>query len=278
MKYFAFIGVFFVSVAVPASDTVDQFALAQRAYAVGNFTDARTSGREVGTADSFALACQAGLVIGGFQEKGAAAVHALHGALADCRKAIDLDPAHFTAGLSHAIATGFEGLRLRKTAYARASKKDIEALIKRYPSNAFAVGALAGWHAAVAREGLFARLALGADRAKARRLYVQAVQLPGADLPLYFDYIRFLADGKSDDKAEALRLLADIFANPPAGGLAGILLDKCRQLQAALLSGDKKALKQALAAAMPFGDIDVWGAVRKTNVDGFPLREGQGLP
>lgn len=278
MKYIALIGVFLCSVTVSAKEAVNELALAQLAYAMGNFTYARASGRELGSADGYALACQTGLVMGGFQETGLAAVRSLHGALTDCRKALDLDPTHFSAGLSHAIATGFEGLRLRKSAYARASKKDIETLIKRHPNNAFAVGALAGWHAAVSRQGLLARLALGAGRTQAHTLYAQAVQLPGADLPLYFDYIRFLADGKADDKAEALQLLADVIANPPEGGLVLILLEKCRQLQTALQSGDKKALKQALATAMPFGGIDAWGATKKTNIDGFPLWENPGAP
>ena len=278
MKYFAFIGVFFFSVTVIAVESTRELAIAQQSYAVGNFKYARATAQELNTADGYALACQTGLVIGGLQEIGSAAVTSLQGALADCRKALDLDPTHYSAGLSHAIATGFEGLRLRKTAYAQASKREIEALIRRYPDNAFAVGAAAGWHAAVAREGLFARLLLGAGRGKAGSLYAQAILLPNAELPLHFEYSRFLAAGNKQDKANALRILKDILAKPPQNALEKILLEKCLQIQTALRSGDKKSISQALAAATPFGGIDAWGSVKKTGIKGFPLQAAAGAP
>ncbi len=247
-------------------------------YNAGNFAAAKTTAQQLSTAEGYALACQAGLVIGGFQEKGVAAVRSLHGAIEDCRKALDLEPTNYSAGVSHAIATGFEGLRLKKVAYARASKKDIETLIRRFPNNALAAGALAGWHAAVSRQGVFARLILGAGRDKARSLFARAVLLRGAELPVYFEYIRFLAAGNNQDKSKAESLLAKITARPPKNALEKLLLEKCLQIQSALQSGDKKSLKQALAVATPFTGIDAWGAVKKTNIKGFPLQQNRGTP
>ena len=110
-------------------------------------------------------------------------------------KALKIDPKHYVAALSHAIAIGFEGLRIRKASYARASKREIEQFIQHYPQNALARGSLAGWHAAVAEEGWLARLFLGASRARAKSLYAEALLLPNLETPLLYEYIRFLASG-----------------------------------------------------------------------------------
>lgn len=279
MKYFVLIVVLFFSPSLPpalANNIADELALAKQDYSRGDFARARTTAQQLDTAEGYALACQSGLVIGGFQEQGIPAVMSLHGALADCRKALDLDPTHYRAGLSHAIALGFEGQRLRKTAYARASKKNIESLITRYPDNALALGALGGWHAAVSREGVFARLILDASRAEASTLYSKALQLPGAELPLYFEFIRFLASGNSLERAKALTVLAKVFEKPPNGALEKLLIDKSLQIKDAIEFNDKKLLKKALEEATPFNDIDVWGTVRKTGISAFPLDRKRG--
>lgn len=254
-----------------ASDIVNELALAQLNYAMGNFAKSRNGARQLNTAEGYALACQAGLVIGGFQEKGTAAVASLHGALQDCRLVLELEPTHYKASLSHAIALGFEGQRLRKTAYARASKQNIEALIMQYPNNALATGALGGWHAAVSLEGMFARAFLGASRAKAKALYSKAIKLPDSELPLYFDYIRFLASGNRQERTEALTILARVVEKPPKGALEKLLIDRSLQIKEAIELSDKKMLKRALEEATPFNNIDVWGSVKKTGIRSFPL-------
>jgi len=274
MKYFAFILVLIWSpLTQPAlsSDTLNQLAQAQLNYAAGKFNQARIDARQLETAEGYALACQAGLVIGGFQERGAAAVASLHEALQDCRLALELEPTHYRAGLSHAIALGFEGQRLRRTAYARASKQNIEALIKQYPNNALATGALGGWHAAVSLEGMFARAFLGASRAKAKALYSEALKLPDAELPLCFEYIRFLASGSRQERTEALKVLAQVGGKPPKGALEKLLKDKSLQIRNAIELDDKKMLERALEEATPFNGIDVWGSLKKTGIRAFPL-------
>jgi len=278
VKYFICTLFFFFSLTGIVAGSTRDFNRAVLDFNAGRFTAAKTGAQQLGTAEGYALACKSGLVIGGFQEKGVAAVQSLHGAIEDCRKALDIEPENYSAGISHAIATGFEGLRLKKIAYARASKKSIETLIDRYPENALAAGALAGWHAAVSRQGIFARMILDTGRNKARTLFSQAIKLRGVELPLYFEYIRFLASGNSREKSEAKRLLTEVLSMSPRNALEKLLLEKCLQIQSALDSGDKKSLKKALAVATPFTGIDVWGTVRKTDIKGFPLRQNRGAP
>ena len=248
-----------------------------QAYLEGDFARARTeaslSANNRPDADTFGLACQTGLIVGGFFESKAQAVQSLHSALGACDQALMLEPDHYVAGLSHAIALGFEGLRLRKASYARASKREIEALIAKYPRNAVARGALAGWHAAVAREGWLARLFLGASRARAKSLYKEAFALPGVELPLTYEYVRFLAAGNSAEQQQAQSLLNDALARSAQNGLEALLLRKMKDLSTALASGKKKEIKASIRATIPFGDIDRWGPPDQTNLAAYPVPE-----
>ena len=251
-----------------------------QAYLDGDFTRARAealaAARSTPSADAFALSCQAGLVIGGFFEGNRDAVRSLHQALDNCEQALAIDPDHFVAGLSHAIAIGFEGLRLRKASYARASKREIEALIAKYPRNAIAHGALAGWHAAVAREGWLARLFLGASRARAKSLYAEAFSLPGVEVPLVYEYARFLADGDGEDQQEARHLIAQALDKPAQNSLDALLLGKLQTLQGALAGGEKKQLKTSIQATIPFNNIDNWGSPDATKLTAHPLPDRSG--
>lgn len=258
---------------VSAQDTVAGWSL----YVKGEFATARAharaTAREQGDAAAFALACRAGMVVGGFLETGPPAVKSLHDALEDCEQALVVDKDNYVAGLSHAIALGFEGLRLRKASYARASKREIESLIERYPENALARGALAGWHAAVAREGWLARLFLGASRSRAELLYANAMKLPNVELPLIYEYIRFLAAGDSDQRQKAGRMIEQALETEPNDGLDALLLDRCRDLAAALVSGDDQQLEESLRRATPFEGIDTWGKPDATRVAAYRLPE-----
>ncbi len=247
------------------------------AYQAGDFNVARSEAAagasQSDSADAYALACRAGLVVGGFLESGKAAVDSLHKALRDCEHALSLEPAHYVAGLSHAIALGFEGLRLRKASYARASKREIEALIKKYPDNALALGALAGWHAAVAREGWLARVFLGASRTRAATLYSRATRLPNAEFPLTYEYIRFLAAGKADDRATAATMIEGAIEAGAKDGLDILLLDRSSEVLKAIRAMSKQQLRDSLRAATPFSDIDEWGTPEHTSVAPYPLRK-----
>lgn len=266
-----------VAIVLAAPVQAQEGAPGWTAYQMGDFDVARSKAKagaeQSDSADAYALACRAGLVVGGFLETGKAAVNSLHQALMDCERALLLEPAHYVAGLSHAIALGFEGLRLRKASYARASKREIEALIKKYPDNALALGALAGWHAAVAREGWLARVFLGASRARAATLYGQALRLPYAEFPLTYEYIRFLAGGKADDRETAAAMIESAMKTDAKDGLDTLLLERSNGVLKAIEAGSKQQLRDSLEAATPFSAIDEWGVPERTSVAPYPLRK-----
>ena len=271
MRFFVFI---FLLALAPQTGA-QQNAAGWPKYADGDFHGARAesaaAARQENHADNYALACRSGLVIGGFLETGKSAVASLHQALRDCEMALAQEPDNYVASLSHAIAIGFEGLRLRKASYARASRREIERLISIYPDNALALGALAGWHAAVAREGWLARLFLNASRTEAGTLYDRAVTLPGAELPLLYEHIRFLADGSTDEKERAVHLIEQVLLAGPGCGLDTLLIRRSHGLLDALKSGKKKPLRAAIEQATPFSGIDDWGKTGKSGIDAYPL-------
>lgn len=247
------------------------------AYLAGDFATSRDKAHKGGiatnNAEAFALACRAGLVVGGFLETGTAAVKSLHRALSDCEKALAINPDDYVAGLSHAIAIGFEGLRLRKVSYARASKREIERLIAKYPQNALAQGALAGWHAAVVREGWLAQVFLGGSKRRADTLYAAAMRLPNAELPLAYEYIRFLATGNTTDQQRAADLIKRSVKKGANDGFDALLLDRCTAILEAIGAQSKKQIRGSIAAATPFYGIDTWGRTRLTQIEAYPLRK-----
>lgn len=247
------------------------------AYVRGDLAAARATAQQAAnekpSADSYALACRAGLAIGGFLETGEAAVESLHQSLKDCEKALELDPNHYVAALSHAIAIGFEGLRLRKAAYARASRREIETFIELYPQNALARGSLAGWHAAVAQEGWLARLFLGASRARAKSLYAEALVLPNLEAPLTYEYIRFLVGGTAADREKASSLASQMLATAPSDGFEAILHTRLETLLLALKSNNEERIEQSVADATPFNGIDDWGKPDAVAKPAYPLWE-----
>lgn len=260
-----------------SSAAVSQNAPGWDAYVSGDLKTARALAQKASqdnpSADSYALACRAGLAIGGFLETGEAAVASLHQSLNDCEQALELEPDHYVAALSHAIAIGFEGLRLRKVAYARASKREIEAFIQRYPQNALAKGSLAGWHAAVANEGWLARFFLGASRARAKSLYAEALVLPNLEVPLTYEYIRFLATGTDSDRQKAASLASQVLSAIPNDGFEVILYGRLETLLSALKSKDENLIEQSVAAATPFRGIDDWGKPNAVEKPAYPLWE-----
>ncbi len=273
MKYIFIIAAFLCASGAHADASLPGWA----AYVAGDFITSRSEAHKSGVAsnnaDAFALACRSGLVVGGFLETGKAAVKSLHRALKDCEKALAINPDNYVAGLSHAIAIGFEGLRLRKASYARASKREIERLIDKYPQNALALGALAGWHAAVVREGWFAQVFLGGSKRRADTLYAAAMELPNAELPLVYEYIRFLAANNTIDQQRAADLVRRSVKKGANDGFDALLLERCTAILQAIGTQSRKQIRASVAAATPFYGIDTWGRTRVTQIEAYPLRK-----
>ncbi|WP_308911000.1 hypothetical protein [Pseudokordiimonas caeni] len=239
------------------------------AYRQGRFLVARDLGRSLGDADSLAWACRAGLVIGGYSDDPRQSAHDLHGALEDCDAALALDPDHPFALVSRALAIGFEGKRVKKANLAKASREMLEGALARHPDDPLVLGALGGWHAAVSRSGFLARAVLGGSSKVARDNFEQALALAPENMPIRFEFLKFLATGNSDERKEALEGLVAFEAMTPSDAFDRMLLGKARALTDALKVNDKRAIRDAREAASAFANIDD----AKDEVEPYPLAE-----
>lgn len=238
------------------------------AFVAGDYNTAKLEGRNAQSAEGSAHACRAGLVLGGFIDKGPAAIHSLHGAIHDCNEALKLDPKHYFAKMSLAIALSFEGKRLKRPAYPKRAKLYIDELIIQQPNNPLGYGALAAWHSEVSAAGFFARIALGARRKHAKAYFQKALRMGAVDFPLKFEYVKFLARGNKSDRQKAIIEGKKLIAEPIELALDKILKSHCANLVRALEINKKHALKLALRESMAFNDL-----IPERDIARFPLEQ-----
>lgn len=222
------------------------------AFVAGDFGRARQEGKADGSAEGLSQACRAGLVLGGFVEAGPAAITSLHRAITDCDQALRLQPGHFYAKMSLAIALSFEGKRLMRPRYAKRAKAYIQELIAQEPENPLGYGAIAAWHAEVSAAGFMARLLLGARRKQAKANFATALQLGAIDYALRFEYVKFLAHGTRSERRDALIAAKELMQVKPVLALDKILQKRCAALIGALEQGDKRTINTALKKSTAF--------------------------
>lgn len=225
-------------------------------FAAGDFFAARAAGREAGTGAGFALACQAGMVIGSYLETGEAAVSSLHGAIGDCARAIEMDSRRVDAFVNYAIAVAFEAKRLNSRQFAAAARCLMEDAVARFPQSGFAHAALAGWHGSVSDQGFFARTVLGGSRDDAEREFDEALRLEPGNFAVNYQHLRFLAAGGKKDRANAATIAAHLVREvSPKDKFEELLRERAGVIEAALAKGELSA-SEALKATEPFYMID----------------------
>lgn len=236
------------------------------AFVEGDFALSREQGRAADSAEGLAQACRAGLVQGGFAEKGQVSINSLHRAISDCADALQKDPSHFYAKMSMAIALSFEGKRLSNPAYPKAARAYLLELVSQEPQNPLGYGALGAWHSEVSAAGFFARLALGARRKKARANFEKALEMGAIDYALKLEYVKFLARGSKKERRRALQAAQALLREKPETAFDKLLKSRCEILLTALQDGKKRSIKKALKSISAFQNAPPEKHVRK-----FPL-------
>ena len=227
-------------------------------FVTGAFSTAREVAAAANTADGLALACRSGLVIGGFQEDGRQSVISLHRALKDCENALELEPHNIVASVSYALALGYEGKRLKKASYIKASRERLEHCLAHHPDDPLVMAALGGWHSAVSRAGLLARIALGGSTKDAEAYFKRAIAIDGTAIDIRFEYVRFLGRGGRDDRAEALRQLDIVLGLKPTDAAEKIMQERLMLLRAPLKADDKNEVRDIILQTSAFRDIADW--------------------
>jgi hypothetical protein len=225
-------------------------------FVAGDYKKAHNQGHNENTAEGLALACRSSLVTGGYLETDSASADALHEAIKDCAAALALQPDHFNAKLSLAIAVGYEGKRLRKPQFPKLSRALLEELVKAHPDNSTAIAALAAWHSEISAAGWLARLYFRTSREKARALFDNAFAKGPLEFALKMEYAKFLARGKKAERKEALALLTALERSDTVLAQDALLKAKCSPLREALELGKKRAIKTSLKQCSAFNDPD----------------------
>lgn len=218
------------------------------------FAEAKEAGRAAGTAQGYALACEAGLVLGSYFEQSGARVRTLHRAIEDCAQAITSGGAGVGPYVNYAIGFGFEAKRLHSVGAASDSKKLFMEAVALFPDSGFAHAALAGWHSNVTRQAGLGRIALGASRQDARRHFDIAIGLDPENLAVRFEQLRFLVAGDRKDRRAALDAAAAMSTMTPRTAFDAFVLAQTPALAAAL-SGSEKDIDAALASTEPFAGV-----------------------
>lgn len=262
--------VFILTLISPDISAASQYEMAQSQFMKGEFRAAREAAQKGRSADAAFLACRSGLIIGGFYENGARAVQSLHQALVDCEQAVLRDPGHRAARLSLALAIAFEGKRLKKAKHAKTARKIIELLVEEDPTDPVAMAALGGWHSEVAAAGTLARMVLGARNRIARQYFSEAFAGPYKDLPMQFEYAKFLARHGKEDRTAALLLCDQIIKAPPSDAFDALVQEQAESLKFYLKTERKKKIIDVVKNLAAFDDIEKSKAIK-------PYRPGLGL-
>lgn len=241
---------------------------AWQAFVNGDYGAAIDIGRHENTAESLTIACRSNLIVGGFLIEDRSAANYLHAAIRDCVQALQLDKTYFDAQISLAIALSFEGKRIKSLHYPRKARRIIERLIQTHPENAQTYGALAAWHSQVSAAGFFARLALKASRDQAAALFEEALGHGIIDFPLSLEQIKFLAQGSTSDRKEALKLAEVLMLHPTTTAFDQLLQKRSAILFNALKSGKKSDIKSAIQHVSAFSEAADWN-----DIDSFPKED-----
>ena len=230
-----------------------------QAFIAGDYAAAREKGRVENSAEGLSVACRAGLVLGSYFEKGDARVGTLHGAIDDCAGALKTGGAKVDAYVNYAIGLAFEAKRINSPGLAGDTKRLLQTAVDRFPESGFARGALGGWHAQVAAQGMMARTVLGASRDEARKLLEASLKLDPGNVALQYEFLRFLALGGRNDRSEAAGVAATIAGMTPDDAFERLIQEHAARLGGALGEsgkGSEKAVEAILKETESFAGFE----------------------
>jgi tetratricopeptide (TPR) repeat protein len=232
------------------------YADAEKAYIQGDYALAVQLGQALETADGYALAARANLVIAAYLEDDRdKALITLRKAVGDADQAIALNPQHIEGRLQKAIALGYQARITRSTSLARETRLLIDDVLTQDPQNDYALATLGGWHgeSIATAGGFFARLATGARKSEFQDAFEAALKADPHNPATRSYYARLLLDiGGSKFKDRAVEVLEEAISIPPRNAFEVMMQTQAITLNEALKTGDKKALKELVKDFTPF--------------------------
>jgi Tfp pilus assembly protein PilF len=227
-------------------------------FQAGSFAQAATAGRAEKTVPGLIIAGRSLSTIAAFQtpEKDKAR-DLLRLAEVDFDSALAIQPNNRDALLQKAIAIGYRAKLDRSPGLAKLSRRNFEAILKRYPNDALALAAMGGWHGeSVATLGRFlAGTALGAKESESTRFFDKALAAPGADPLVPIFYASTLMALSADHAPKARALLMRSLKTQPSDGFEALVQRNGRTVLAQLDKGDLAGARQTAARLAPLGTV-----------------------
>lgn len=234
----------------------DGYSEAQNLYSAGQYQRAAEQARQLGTADGFALAARAELVVAAYIEaERDLALLSLEQAARDAQNAIVLDPTHIEGRLQAAIAQGYQARIERSPSLARDAKALIDDVLSARPDHAYALATLGGWHGETIATigGFLAALTTGASKKEFMQAFDAALEADKDNPAIRAYYARILLDiGGKKFERRAEEVLDEAISLHPRDAFEAMLQEGARRLRTAYESGDKATLKETLQSLTPF--------------------------
>lgn len=237
------------------------FAAAEALFDAGKFESALAAARALNTPDGFALASRTGLVLMRYFLPPRERATAIAAALADARRALELNPGHLEANLQAAISIGYRGKLRRSIRDAWTGKRYIDTALAHHPESAWALAVLGGWNGEVVIEAgrFFAGTLFGAGRRKAIRHFRAALRAEPGNIAIRTSFaITLLRFGRPRFEAEARTLLSGTISLAAEGAarnaLEEMLLQHSRDLLRALQAERRDDLEGLLQRLTAFTD------------------------
>lgn len=241
--------IIFLSLPLQASQHGYSFKSALQKQNMGYFQQSLQEASKLKTADGYALAARARLILVRFYIKKEKRLTHTELALADALKALEIDERHLEGNLQAAVAWGFKARIRKQSEDARRAKFYIDQALLYHPDSPWAWAANGGWHAEVVEEAgiLLGRILLGASRKTSITSFKKAIGLSQNPIPFYLAYSQSLfRSGKKKYHDEAYNMLQKMIALPPQNYLDQISQKFAIQMLQAIENKDTEQLNVLL--------------------------------
>jgi hypothetical protein len=231
---------------------------ASDAFAAGRYAEAARLGAGARTVEDRVAAARGASTLAVYEARDKAEAKALlDEALGHANAAAGLAPASLDAQLQQAIIIGYRAKLDRSPGGARQSRRAIDAVLAKAPTDALANAVLGGWHGeAIATLGGFvAGTVLGAKKGEFVRHFDRALAAEPASVVYPTFYAFTLLNLGADNAGKARELLARADRGRPQDAYEALIQGHARRVLKPLAAGDVKTARALTAQLSPLGRI-----------------------
>lgn len=270
MKARAAVAVLLIALLPAFAAVAQSMQQARDLYDQGNFLAAAAMAQALGGSPGLTLAVRATLAHYAYVDRAGATPEIFSRANEMADQAIQLDPGNIEAHLQAAVALGYRGrlsgpVPAHFAGYAKEARAHMLAALAIEPENAWAHAMLGAWHMEIVRKGggFMARSLYGAKLDEGLLLYRRGLERDPDNLVLHYEFgLALAAQDAGRFRREATRQERVALAQQPKNAFERLAQARAQTLLNALLSGDKRELRQVIAAQTEFPQAVAPGGIK----------------